>query len=140
MGEIVGSGFAAGDEGFGHFLPAVTGGDAADFAYRAAAVVARADEDRKGQAAEFAFAGVVGAIEEILEHTRHITEIFRRADQQALAGEQVVDARLVGTQAQCGGVTAACGAAQHRSSELAGAAALGVMDNEQAGAECFRHG
>jgi len=63
--------------------------DAIDRAHGAAAVLPRAHEQGVGPAVHLALAGIEHALEEVLHHPGHVTEVLRGAEDQAVGGEHV---------------------------------------------------
>ena len=77
-----------------HGAPAQAGEDRLDAAARAGAVAAGADIERAGQALRLLQAGIVAAVEEVLQRAAHVAEVLGRAEDDGLGGQHVVGAGL----------------------------------------------
>src|SRR5690606_21301632 len=81
---------AATDQRLGDRAPAQSGDDGLDAASRARAVMTGADVEGIRQALRLFEAGIVGPVEEILERSGHVTEVFGRAEDDRPGGNDVL--------------------------------------------------
>ena len=72
-----------------HQPPTQARGDGIDGAMGSGAVEARADIEGEGQTLGFLKAGVVAAVEEILQSTTHVTEVFSGAEDNGITGQNI---------------------------------------------------
>jgi hypothetical protein len=81
---------------FLHFFPFITEGNSFYVRKSASTVIAGADKNYICQANGPTLGNIKGPIKKILEHPRHIPEIFRRTNGDCLTIQQVLDSRIPG--------------------------------------------
>jgi hypothetical protein len=119
------------DNRLADLLQPQAGHDALHRSHCATSVLSRADEQRPRPAFDLALAGVEHALEEVLHHPRHVAEVLRRAEDQAVGGEHVLGPGLgTALHHHAHAFFRAC-AALHGLGHLCGLHAAGVKNDEQ---------
>ena len=80
---------AATDQRLLNFAPAQSGHDRLDTAFGAGAVISGSDVKRIGQALGPLQAGVIAAIEEVLQRSAHVAKVFCRAENNRVRGQNL---------------------------------------------------
>jgi len=80
--------------GIVHLFKLVAEGDALYAAKGSRAVVPRADKDNVRLPEYLSLRGIKGAVKEVLDGARHIPEVFRGPDGEAVAGKEVFQGRI----------------------------------------------
>ena len=124
-------GMGADDQRRLDFLQPPAGGDAGGLAGRVLAIRSGADHLGIGAAFDTAEHGIVAAVEKFLHLAGQGGEVFRRGEQVAMGGEDVVGPGVAGAHQHR--IAFGAGGARGGLCHLAGAAGAGMIDDQELG-------